>query len=124
MMRRKGLVSRIKGRILETMSQKGLNQTLLAKRLDTTQQAVNKLLNKSDDISINKMEKIAEALDIKFNELLPLNIIQNNTENSKENIQIQSLTLNDKDLLNQILENQKMLIDLTKLVMERYDHKP
>jgi transcriptional regulator with XRE-family HTH domain len=118
-MNRKGLVSKIKTKIIEKMNQRGLTQTILAQKIDTSQQVFNKLLNQSDDISITKMEKIAEALDIKFNELLPLNIIQNNNENSKENIQIQSLTINEKEILNQILESQKQLMELIKQVIER-----
>ncbi|MBL7789906.1 MAG: helix-turn-helix transcriptional regulator [Chitinophagales bacterium] len=116
-MNRKGLVSRIKSKIIEKMSQRGLTQTTLAQKIDTSQQALNKLLNQSDDISISKMEKIAEALDIKFNELLPLNINQNNNDGSKENYQ--TININEKDVLNQILENQKLLIELTKQVIER-----
>ncbi|MFN5847215.1 MAG: hypothetical protein ACK43K_01865, partial [Chitinophagales bacterium] len=77
----------------------------------------NKLLNQSDDISITKMEKIAEAFDIKFNELLPLNINQNNSDSSKENVQ--TININEKEILNQILESQKQLMGLIKQVIER-----
>jgi transcriptional regulator with XRE-family HTH domain len=115
-MNRKGLVSKIKTKIIEKMSQRGLTQTILAQKLDTSQQAVNKLLNQSDDISITKMEKIAEALDIKFNELLPLNINQNNNDSSKENVQ--TININEKEVLNQILESQKQLMELIKQVIE------
>jgi transcriptional regulator with XRE-family HTH domain len=124
MIRKKGIASEIKTRIINAMNQKGLNQSLLASRIDTSQQAVNKLLNHSQDISISKMEKIAEALDIKFNELLPLNIIQNNNESSKENIQIQSLTINEKEVLNQLLENQKLLLEMIKEIVEANKNKP
>lgn len=118
MIRKKGIASEIKTRIINAMKQKGLNQSLLASRIDTSQQAMNKLLNHSQDISISKMEKIAEALDIKFNELLPMSIIQNNNESSSENVQIQTLNMNDYNALGQILENQKQLTDVTKQMLE------
>lgn len=122
MIRKKGIVSEIKTRIVNAMNIKGLNQTLLASRLDTSQQAVNKLLNKSNDISISKMEKIAEALNIKFNELLPLTINQNNNDGASEIVQ--NISINEKEVLNQILDNQKLLLELTKQVLEANKNRP
>ena len=122
MIRKKGIASEIKTRIINAMNQKGLNQSLLASRIDTSQQAVNKLLNHSQDISISKMEKIAEALDVNFNELLPLTINQNNSDGAND--AVQNININEKEVLNQLLENQKLLLEMIKEIVEANKNKP
>jgi transcriptional regulator with XRE-family HTH domain len=79
------LVKEVKRKIMELKTHKNLTEKELAEKIGTSQQHINKILNHNKDITLNQMEKFANAYDINVKDLLPVSLIQNNNENQNIN---------------------------------------
>lgn len=79
------LVKDVKQRIIKLKCDKQLTEKELAEKIGTSQQHINKILNHNKDITLNQMEKFANAYDINVKDLLPVSIIQSNNENQNIN---------------------------------------
>jgi transcriptional regulator with XRE-family HTH domain len=72
------IVKEVKRKIMELKTHKNLTEKELAEKIGTSQQHINKILNHNKDITLNQMEKFANAYDINVKDLLPVSLIQNN----------------------------------------------
>lgn len=101
------LVKEVKEKIMEFKTHKNLTEKELAEKIGTSQQHVNKILNHNKDITLNQMEKFANAYDINVKDLLPVSLIQNNNENK---------TINDIKTIEKVSdalqENLKILTEI------------
>jgi transcriptional regulator with XRE-family HTH domain len=79
------IVKEVKRKIMELKTHKNLTEKELAEKIGTSQQHINKILNHNKDITLNQMEKFANAYDINVKDLLPVSLIQNNNENQNIN---------------------------------------
>ena len=75
--------------------------------MDMKQQTLNKTLNNSKDLKISFMEKFAKAAETPISDLMPENFVQNNYDNSKDNINVQ--------LADNITNNQDVSEKLSQL---------
>lgn len=79
------IVKEVKRKIMELKTHKNLTEKELAEKIGTSQQHINKILNHNKDITLNQMEKFANAYDINVKDLLPVSLIQNNNQNQNIN---------------------------------------
>jgi DNA-binding Xre family transcriptional regulator len=124
-MKRKGLeiISRVKHKIRTLMGAKNLTETELAERMDMSQQNLNRIMNKSNDIKLSTVGRAADAIGVDISEIL--SIVQNNNDNTTANTQENNVTVNDKKSLDDMLKYQNEInlemIKLLKSISDKLD---
>lgn len=119
----RSLATFVKAKIKELIGTKNITQAKLAERMNTSQQALNKKMNKSKDIYLGDMEKVADSLGVQFTDLLPFNLVQNNAEESKEIKQVENLTINETSIIEKLLENQAQMMAVLREIADKIDKK-
>lgn len=118
------LILKVKNKIRALMQTKNITETELADRMEMSQQNLNRIMNKSNDIKLSTIEKAAESIGVDISELIPFNIVQNNND-SVTATQENNVTVHDKKSVEEMFKHQNELnlemMKLLKIVSEKLD---
>ncbi|WP_435356587.1 helix-turn-helix domain-containing protein [Emticicia sp. SJ17W-69] len=107
---------------------RNFTQEFMAASLEMTPSGYGKIERNESEVTYQKLEKIAEVLGIKiedivnFNEKMVFNIMNNNTSNNGYVVNNNSISDNEKKLYEQLIEQLREENKLLKSMLEKVNN--
>lgn len=109
--------------IRKQREKKGFSQEYMANSLDISQASYARLENEDTKITIDRLYKIAEVLEVNITDFLEIDKIsiqtQNNNDGSYANGYVQNLHIESKEIYEKLIQSKDEQIALLNKTIER-----